>query len=333
MQIPWTLFISRLLSVQSKILEILSRWDYITLVRLGTSGALENLIIGAFMDRPAHTLRIGRIDYLNIWPVFHYLTRRFPEEKGFAYVAEHPSALNTALLNGTVDLSPSSLFEYLLHGERYRLLPGASISCDGPVQSVLLVSPVPLAELSEFLDANDTRIGVTTASATSVALLKILCAFAWNLGEIDWIPTLPGRGVSTNMPFLEIGNRALELYVRPPRGWHIIDLGAAWKRMTGLPFVFAVWIARRDLPSGTRAPLLDIARFLETNKERVLESLAELADSPDVPGNFSRDELLAYWKVLRYDLGPREMAGIAVYADYCTRLGLIPGMPALNWIG
>ena len=284
------------------------------------------------MDRPTPTLRIGRIDYLNIWPVFHHLTREFPEDRGFTYLPAHPSALNTALHEGNIDLSPSSLFEYLLHGERYRLVPGASISCDGPVQSVLLVSPVPPEELSDFLGSGDARIGVTTASATSVALLKILCAFAWNLGEIDWVPVEPGQGISTGMPFLEIGNKALELYVRPPKGWHIIDLGEAWKKMTELPFVFAVWMAGRNLPSNGERALHDVARFLEESKQTVLDSLEDLAGEPGVPGTCTREELLCYWKVLRYDLGPREMAAIAAYADYCTRLGLIPGMPVLNWI-
>ena len=284
------------------------------------------------MDRPAPTLRIGRIDYLNIWPVFHHLTRKFPEDRGFTYLPAHPSALNRALHEGNIDLSPSSLFEYLLHGERYRLVPEASISCDGPVRSVLLVSPVPLEELSELLGAGDARIGLTTASATSVALLKILCAFAWNLGEIDWVPVEPGEGLTTGMPFLEIGNRALELFVHPPKGWHIIDLGTAWKKMTGLPFVFAVWMAGRNLAPEGELALRDVANFLEENKQTVLGSLEDLAGAPDVPGTFSREELLSYWQVLRYDLGPKEMAAIAVYADYSTRLGLIPGMPALTWI-
>jgi len=284
------------------------------------------------MGSPALPLRIGRIDYLNIWPIFHYLTKQFPENKGFAYLPDHPSGLNRALHQGELDLSPSSLFEYLLHGEQYRLLPGASISCDGPVQSVLLISPVPPAELSEYLDANESGLGVSSASATSVALLKILCAFSWNLGEIDWIPIAPGTGISRGMPFLEIGNRALELHIHPPKGWHIIDLGSAWKKLTGLPFVFAVWIARQDLSPQKQNTILDVARFLESNKRRVLENLEELADLPDVPGEFTKDELVSYWKVLRYDLGPRETAAIAVYADYCTRLGLIPGMPALHWV-
>lgn len=284
------------------------------------------------MDRPTPTLRIGKIDYLNIWPVFHHLLKKFPEDQGFTYLPAHPSSLNRALHAGSIDLSPSSLFEYLLHAERYRLVPGASISCDGPVQSVLLVSPVPLEELSDFLGAGDARVGLTTASATSVALLKILCAFAWNLGEIDWVPVEPGEGLSTGMPFLEIGNRALELYVRPPKGWHITDLGSAWKEMTGLPFVFAVWMAGRSLASEGERALRDVARFLEANKQTVLDSLENLAGTQNVPGTFTRAELLSYWQVLRYDLGPREITAIAVYADYCTRLGLIPGMPALNWI-
>ena len=126
-------------------------------------------------------LRIGRIDYLNIWHVFHLLTEICPEGPYFHYEPGHPSRLNHALATGELDISPSSSFEYLLHAEQYEILPGASICAHSEVQSVLFLSPAPLAELPAWLASNPGPVCLTGASATSTALLKVLWSQKWGL--------------------------------------------------------------------------------------------------------------------------------------------------------
>ena len=93
------------------------------------------------------TLCIGKIDYLNIWHVFHLLEQSCPEGPDFHYQPGHPSELNRALDSGLLDVSPSSSFEYLLHAGKYQLLPGASISAEREVQSVLFRSEEHTSEL------------------------------------------------------------------------------------------------------------------------------------------------------------------------------------------
>ncbi|MDD4650268.1 MAG: menaquinone biosynthesis protein [Desulfoplanes sp.] len=273
-------------------------------------------------------LNIGKIDYLNVWPLFHLLEQE--QCDNYRLTPGHPSFLNACLAKGSIDISPSSAFEYFLHAERYQILPELSISSDGPVQSVLLASPVPMEELPDFLTAHGNRVNVTGASATSVGLFKILWSLAWKFPAPEWHVTEPALGLSQGLPFLEIGDRALDLYVNRPQGWQIIDLGEAWKQWTGLPFVFALWIVRNDLDDQQYTLLHNLSSQLVAIKKSVHARLDRLA-AEAVHTHFTPAELIAYWNVMSYELGHKEQASLALYAHYCTQLNLLPGCPALHW--
>ncbi|MFP4658215.1 MAG: menaquinone biosynthesis protein, partial [Desulfonatronovibrionaceae bacterium] len=192
-------------------------------------------------------LTVGQINYLNIWPVFYFL-RQTPEISGagIEFQEGHPSRLNASLRQGEVDLAPASLFEYLKNPGLYRLLPNNGISATREVQSVLFCTPVRGGLLREYVQSKG-RVSLTSASATSAALLRILWKYAWDLPEPQWTESDPGRGPETGVPFLEIGNHALEIWLNPPPGYAVFDLAREWEKMTALPFVFAVWIVRAGL--------------------------------------------------------------------------------------
>ena len=277
------------------------------------------------------TLQIGRIDYLNIWHIFHLLAKICPEGPHFHYVPGHPSKLNHELTTGELDISPSSSFEYLLHAEGYELLPGASICAEREVQSVLFLSPAPLNELPAWLDRHPGPVCLTGASATSTALLKVLWSQKWRLPEPQWETVAPGEGLSTGRPFLEIGNLALRHFVQPPASYHIVDLATEWSDWTGLPFVFAVWIVRRDLPASTRALLATLRTHIKTitaDLDNHFESLSRLPDRPDW---LTSPDLIRYWRAMGYGLSFREQASLALFGQHCTCRGLLPGMPGLRW--
>jgi len=277
------------------------------------------------------TLRIGRIDYLNIWHIFHLLEDVCPEGPDFSYDPGHPSRLNAALATGDLDISPSSSFEYLFRAESYELLPGASICAHSEVQSVLFLSPVPPQDLPAWLARNPGPVCLTGASATSTALLKVLWSQKWGLPEPRWQLVEPGAGLATGRPFLEIGNIALRHFVHPPHGWRIIDLATEWAEWTGLPFVFAVWIARRGMTAESRALLKRLHGHIAAITAELDSHFETLSRLPDLPGWLTSPALLRYWRAMNYDLGPREQAGLALFGQCCTSRGLLPGMPALRW--
>ncbi|MFN2603225.1 MAG: menaquinone biosynthetic enzyme MqnA/MqnD family protein [Gemmatimonadaceae bacterium] len=192
------------------------------------------------------TLRIGRIPYINCYPVYGAIDRgliRIDAE----LVDGVPTALNALMASGNLDVSVVSAVEYARDSRRYLLLPDLAISCDGPVRSVMLFSKKRATELSA------RRVLISRSSMTSVALLELLFENVWHAHPI-FVPT--DAELSDVARFesedhdarLVIGDAALLLSSgASPRYPHAYDLGQAWKEWTGLPFVFAVWVAQRNV--------------------------------------------------------------------------------------
>src|ERR671923_2138182 len=168
-------------------------------------------------------IRIGRISYVNMAPVFFRLEADVDE------VAGVPTDLNSALLGGEIDLAPISSIEYGRNAGRLRVLPRLCVSSEGAVDSIQLVSRVPLEHVR--------TVGVTPESATSVVLTKVL------LPDAEHVPL----GEEAEAKLL-IGDAALRSAFEDPTPHH--DLGRLWLERTGLPMVFAVWAAAVEGPDG-----------------------------------------------------------------------------------
>ncbi len=192
------------------------------------------------------SLRIGRIPYINCYPVYGAIDRgviRIDAE----LVDGVPTALNARMAASDLDVSVVSAVEYARDSRRYLLLPDLAISCDGPVRSVMLFSKRPATELS------GRRVLVSRSSMTSVALLELLFENVWHArpsfiptdAEISDVARFEGEDHDAR---LVIGDAALLLSSgASPRYLHAYDLGEVWKEWTGLPFVFAVWVAQRNV--------------------------------------------------------------------------------------
>ena len=114
-------------------------------------------------------LKVGFISYLNAYPFYYPFQKRTSEElKGWELVIDRPGKLNRMIHDGELDVSLVSFMEYASNPEKYLLVPDIGLSSKGYVDSVRLLSEVPLTEL------NYEEILVTSASATSVAVMKIL---------------------------------------------------------------------------------------------------------------------------------------------------------------
>ena len=277
-------------------------------------------------------LRIGMIDYLNVWPLFHGLQRRLGNsgQDRIRIVPGHPAELNTCLANGELDVAPSSSFEYLQRADKYTLLPDLSISSDGPVRSVLLACPFPISEMPERA-ASGLQVGISSASASSAMLLRILWRYYWGWPEPEWTKQKPGQGVERVTPFLEIGDLALRFRCDTPLGWHLVDLGEVWKDFTSLPFVFGVWMVRRNLTSASAGLLGPFSTALYAEAREFLRDPAALAVRAQRPDWLTLSHLQDYWQCIRYTFGPREQAGLVLFGEYARRMGMISAVPGLSW--
>src|SRR4030042_876057 len=150
------------------------------------------------------SLRVGRIPYANLVPIFHALTTHFSLED-VRFVSGSPSGLNRMLRAGRLDISPSSSIEYAKHPDRYLLCPDISVSSRSKVMSVVLLSNEPLKNLP------DGPIAVTRASDTSVVLLEIL--LGESLGKRNRLVRTefpPGKALRHYPAYLAIGDEALQ---------------------------------------------------------------------------------------------------------------------------
>ena len=263
-------------------------------------------------------MRLGRIPWINCYPVYGAIDRglvRVPAE----IVSGTASELNDLLAAGELQVSAVSAVEYARNAATYHLLPDLAITCDGPVHSVALFSKRPIAELSEC------TVLLSASSRTSILLLELLCRHRWNIRprfataraeapDLDSLMALPHEAV------LVIGDAALHLSARsvyPVR----IDLGAEWKAWTGLPFVFAVWAARRDTAASAVA---SVHRRLLESRAWGLAHLDELAADAARNTGVAETVCREYLGDLDYALSYRHLAGLTDFFRRLAQEDLVP---------
>ena len=187
-----------------------------------------------------HVLRMGRISYLNVLPVYHPLEAGIlPHD--FELVSGPPALLNEMMSRGELHVSSCSCFEYARRPERYYLVGDLSIGSRGPVMSVLLLSRLPVEELGGH------EILISGESHTSVALLRLLMRDRYKLDvRFSTGPVTPAlRSDNPPTAFLAIGDEALRLRNHPDYPYRL-DLAEAWRDWTGLPFIFGLWVVSRE---------------------------------------------------------------------------------------
>jgi chorismate dehydratase len=259
-------------------------------------------------------LRLGHIEYSNCVPVHALLLER--RVSGIELVRDVPAALNAALAAGRIDVAPCSSIEYARHAGEYRVLPSFAIGADGPVQSILLESTVPLEQLGGRV------VAVPTASATSVVLLRALLEirlgvqpqFRWFEQTSAADPLLDGAAAA-----LRIGDVALTHTADP--GHAVYDLGAEWRAWTGLPFAFAVWQVRRDADP---AEVRRLMALLHESRAWFNVNTDQLARRHAPAFGLSARRLLDYWASLRYALDAPMRQGLLHFYELAAELGAAP---------
>jgi chorismate dehydratase len=269
------------------------------------------------------TLVVGHIAYTNCAPFFHHL-----RAAGFRgdIVPGVPAQLNRLLAAGEIDVSPCSSFEYGRNWREYLLLPNLSISTRGPVRSVLLFSPRPLAELE------GANIALTGESASSVHLLKILLHEFVGLRQVGYaVPEKPVEEiVARGGNALLIGDRALKT-AQGYAGGVIYDLGELWQQYTGLPFVFALWILRRQAALEKPASVAELLQLLQASQQRAFADLAALARAVPEGQWMSEAALVDYWQTMSYTLDQEHLRGLELFFHLCQKHRLLPDTPQLQF--
>lgn len=270
-------------------------------------------------------LRIGRIEYANCTPIFRVLLE-YGHGDGYQLVGGVPARLNAMLAAGTIDVCPSSSIEYALNPERYLILPNLSISSVAAVASVLLFSRVPIQELDQ------RHILLSSESATSVNLLKILlekrfgfsCSYSVHSSSLD-------EALGKAPALLLIGDAALRASRMKP-DLLVYDLGRLWHEWTGLPFVFALWLCRRQVAEDRQAEVGELAGCLVRSKEIARTRLEEIAESSPEAMWMGADRLVTYWREnISYDLENSHLEGLRRYYEYCAELKLLKAVPELHF--
>ena len=151
-------------------------------------------------------------------------------------VTDVPANLCDRLVAGETDLSLCSVIDQQVSSRPLELVPVGQIGCDGETRTVALFSRVPLEEIEE--------VACDVESHTSVALVQVL--LAERTGRRPRVTPFPGPSEATPDSVLLIGDKVARLAPSAASHPHRVDLGLAWKELTGLPFVFAAWFRLAD---------------------------------------------------------------------------------------
>ena len=256
------------------------------------------------MGKPAsERLRLGKISYLNVLPIYYPLDSGIIPHS-FTIIPGVPSHLNRLMAQGELELSVVSSIEYARHPERYLILPDLSISCRGAVQSVLLLSQIPIDQLS------GQTILASSHSHTSVALIKILLGMQRGMEVVlqDGSCTEALAQGEPPVAMLTIGDEALRLRDHTLYPYRL-DLGEAWLAWTGLPFVFAVWVIQRQAFERWNGALGEALESLTSAKEWGRSHLDEICAHAARKGILDATQLHDYYQCLNYDLEQRRNHG------------------------
>jgi chorismate dehydratase len=251
-------------------------------------------------------LRIGAVSYLNARPLIFSLAKLAPE---LEVVIDLPSRLAEALASGWLDVAMIPSIEYA-RGNGYAIISDACIACDGAVRSVKLYSRVPIEQLH--------TLALDEGSRTSAALVRILLKERYGISpETRPLPIgASADDVATDAALL-IGDRGM----LPRNGTFAFewDLGQEWSEWTGLPFVFALWIARPDVD------LSGIAEVLAAARDDGVAHLEQIAREAAPTIGVAEAECLTYLRDhLSFYLGPRQRQGLERYFALAERYDLAP---------
>ncbi len=251
-------------------------------------------------------VRIGAVNYLNTKPLICDLDQLAPEAD---LILDLPSRLADRLAAGELDVALIPVIEYFRAGT-YSAVPNISIATRGPVLSVTLFSRKPWPEIR--------RVALDEGSRTSAALTQILLRKRHGITpEVIPLPLDRDAEDADADAVLLIGDRAMRACL--PGMDFAFDLGREWHDWTGLPFVYALWAVRAGADLGGVEAALHEAKRRGVRKAGVIAQRE--APGLGLDAGYCRRYLA---DILHFDLGPRELEGLARYHALAAEIGLAP---------
>jgi len=253
---------------------------------------------------------LGCLPYLNVRPLVHTLEQGgLPD--GWELVYAPPSALAAMLAREEIAAAPVSSFACFADPS-LEICPGICIAADGPVKSVLLLSRVPVEQIS--------RVALDTSSLSGANMTRIILAEAYGLTPeyVHSDPTSVAGMLDSADAALVIGDPAM---LCEKDGLYVLDLGLEWRKLTGLPAVFAVWAGRGITP--------ELVEVLQDAKRQGMSMLPEIARKESSRLGLPYETCFDYLsKTIVYDLGEREQQGLEVFRQKAKVHGLVEGQGA-----
>ncbi len=262
-------------------------------------------------------IRLGSIRFINSLPVdLGILTGEVPFDGEI--IRDYPSSLNRALAAGEIDAGPVSSLHYAENASNLVLIDGFSISSHSGVQSVLLFSRRPIADL------DGKRIALTPSGKSTPLLLKILLQQHWNVQPLYVPLDGPGFDLGNHEAALLIGDEAL-VAANVPHGYPFVyDLAEEWVAWTRLPFVFALWAVRKDFYRENPDGVKEIECALRMSREWGKRHMDRILDTAEQATGLSQKILSGYFDGLRYDFEDDLVSGFSRYVECARRLGALP---------
>jgi chorismate dehydratase len=261
--------------------------------------------MGRSSSQARDAIRVGSVSFLNAKPLIYGLE----EAEGVDLQLDVPSRLLNGLLEARLDVALLPVIDYQ-RMPGLRILTSGGIGSDGRTLTVRIFSPVPIEKIA--------TLACDTDSHTSVALARIILGEQFNIRP-EFIP----------LDVVKSGDRTARLLIgdkvvceEPVGLTHQLDLGEAWKKQTGLPFMFAAWMARAEIVLG------DLPNQLERAKREGLAHVDELIARFAVPRGWPPDIARQYLtERLQFDVGPEHLKAIRLFHELAFLYGLIPHEP------
>ncbi|NVN92557.1 MAG: menaquinone biosynthesis protein [Desulfuromonadales bacterium] len=269
-------------------------------------------------------LRIGEFGYVDCCPFFSAL-KDYLDCTGYQFVQGIPAELNNKLRTGKIDASPLSSIEYAKSPQKYVILPEFSLSSVYAAKSVLLFSRMPIFSL------DGQRVALSKESDTSATLLQIILKrfYGFHNTFIRSHHSLKETLESFHAMLL-VGDAALKEAAECRNILYVYDLGTIWYKFTSLPFVFALWILRKEVAEKYPhevAGLVSALHSAKTIASGVLESLTDKWDYTELMGN---DQFMDYGHGISYDLSSLHIESLKLFYSYAAEIGKLSREPELN---